>query len=150
LANCSKAEPLWPQRQRRGAGGEKIKIGNAEVIKIQTHEGNLRLFKYVPPERIDILENEKIAFTPPDRFKDPFEFRLGITRGTARSQLKDLMTQIERHADLSKVAHYPHFQVLPECCHPFLRMRVKLKLAGNGRMRRRKDAGVRIILPSMR
>jgi hypothetical protein len=68
---------------------------------MQTHAGNLRLFKYVPPERIDILENEKIAFTPPDRFKDPFEFRMGITRGTARNQLKELMTQIERHAELT-------------------------------------------------
>jgi hypothetical protein len=66
---------------------------------MQTQSENYRLFKYLPPERIDILENEKIVFTPPDRFKDPFEFRLGITRGTARSQLKELMTQIERQAE---------------------------------------------------
>lgn len=61
----------------------------------------MRLFKYVPPERIDILENEKIAFTPPDRFKDPFEFRLGITRSTARSQLKQLIEQAELRAELT-------------------------------------------------
>jgi hypothetical protein len=35
----------------------------------------MRLFKYVEPERVDILENERIAITPPERFKDPFEFR---------------------------------------------------------------------------
>lgn len=68
---------------------------------METHAGNLRLFKYVPPERIDILENEKIAFTPPDRFKDPFEFRLGITRSTARSQLKELIVQAELRAELT-------------------------------------------------
>ena len=68
---------------------------------MQTHAGNLRLFKYVPPERIDILENEKIAFTPPDRFKDPFEFRLGITRRTARNQLKELIEQTHLRAKLA-------------------------------------------------
>ncbi len=68
---------------------------------METQPENLRLFKYVPSERIDILENEKIAFTPPDRFKDPFEFRLGITRGTARSQLKELMVEIECRAELT-------------------------------------------------
>ena len=61
----------------------------------------MRLFKYVPPERIDILENEKIAFTPPDRFKDPFEFRIGITRKTARNQLKEVIAQAELRAELT-------------------------------------------------
>jgi hypothetical protein len=31
------------------------------------------LFKYFPPERIDVLEKQRIAFTPPIRFNDPFE-----------------------------------------------------------------------------
>lgn len=31
------------------------------------------LFKYVPPERVDILETERITFTPPLRFNDPFD-----------------------------------------------------------------------------
>ncbi len=68
---------------------------------MQTQVENLRLFKYVPPERIDILENERIAFTPPDRFKDPFEFRLGITRRTARNQLKEIIEQTHLRAELS-------------------------------------------------
>jgi Protein of unknown function (DUF2971) len=38
----------------------------------------MQLFKYVEPARVDILENERIAFTPPNRFKDPFEFRPAI------------------------------------------------------------------------
>jgi hypothetical protein len=68
---------------------------------MQAQAENLRLFKYVPPERIDILENEKIAFTPPDRFKDPFEFRIGITRKTARNQLKEVIAQAELRAELT-------------------------------------------------
>jgi len=68
---------------------------------MQTPAENLRLFKYVPPERIDILENEKIAFTPPERFKDPFEFRIGITKGTLRSKLREVITQAERRAELT-------------------------------------------------
>jgi hypothetical protein len=32
------------------------------------------LFKYVPPARVDILETLRIAFTPPLRFSDPFEY----------------------------------------------------------------------------
>jgi hypothetical protein len=39
----------------------------------------MRLFKYVESKRVDILENEHIAFTTPDKFKDPFEFRPRIT-----------------------------------------------------------------------
>jgi hypothetical protein len=66
---------------------------------MQTLAENLRLFKYVPPERIDILVNEKIAFTPPNRFKDPFEFRMGITRRTARNQLRELIAQVEQRAE---------------------------------------------------
>jgi hypothetical protein len=68
---------------------------------METPAENLRLFKYVPPERIDILENEKIAFTPPDRFKDPFEFRVGITRGTLRKQLKEVIAEVELRAELT-------------------------------------------------
>jgi hypothetical protein len=33
------------------------------------------LYKYVPPERIDILRNGRIAFPPAWLFKDPFEVR---------------------------------------------------------------------------
>jgi hypothetical protein len=33
----------------------------------------MSLFKYVPPERVDILANLKIRFTPGDEFNDPFE-----------------------------------------------------------------------------
>jgi hypothetical protein len=33
------------------------------------------LFKYLAPERIDVLQKRRIRFTPPGAFNDPFEFR---------------------------------------------------------------------------
>lgn len=56
----------------------------------------MKLFKYVPPQRVDILENQKIVFTPPGRFKDPFEFRPELAPKTVRVLLKDTIRQNER------------------------------------------------------
>lgn len=56
----------------------------------------MKLYKYVLPERVDILENGKIAFTPPGRFKDPFEFRPELAGITARALLKDT---VKEHAN---------------------------------------------------
>jgi hypothetical protein len=66
---------------------------------MQTYTENLRLFKYFPPQRVDVLENEKIAFTPPDRFKDPFEFRVGISRATLRNQIKEVIEEAEINSE---------------------------------------------------
>jgi hypothetical protein len=55
----------------------------------------MKLFKYVEPQRVDILENGKIAFTPPGRFKDPFEFRPELAGRTVRALLKDTIRQHE-------------------------------------------------------
>ena len=33
------------------------------------------LYKYLAPERIDVLQKRRIRFTPPGAFNDPFEFR---------------------------------------------------------------------------
>lgn len=33
------------------------------------------LYKYLAPDRIDILQKRRIRFTPPGAFNDPFEFR---------------------------------------------------------------------------
>jgi hypothetical protein len=41
---------------------------------------NMRLFKFVDSRGVDILENERIKFTPPDQFKDPFEFRPAVAK----------------------------------------------------------------------
>ena len=33
----------------------------------------MSIYKYIPPERIDILQNNHIRFTQPSAFNDPFE-----------------------------------------------------------------------------
>jgi len=35
----------------------------------------MTLFKYIRPERIDVVENLEIRFTQPDALNDPFELR---------------------------------------------------------------------------
>lgn len=56
----------------------------------------MQLFKYVEPARVDILIKETIAFTPPNRFKDPFEFRPIVAPGNRvrlKQNLKDAAKQ---------------------------------------------------------
>ena len=56
----------------------------------------MQLFKYVEPARVDVLINETIAFTPPERFKDPFEFRPIVAPGSRvrlKQNLKDAAKQ---------------------------------------------------------
>src|ERR1039457_1985177 len=56
----------------------------------------MQLYKYVEPARVDIVENERIAFTPPNRFKDPFELRPIIAppgRVRLRQDLRDAAKQ---------------------------------------------------------
>lgn len=42
------------------------------------------LYKYVPPDRIDVLVKRKIRFTQPCLWNDPFEFRPGMPAGAGR------------------------------------------------------------------
>ena len=44
----------------------------------------MRLFKFVPPERLDILENQRVAFTPPGRFKDPYELKPNFDKSVGK------------------------------------------------------------------
>lgn len=38
------------------------------------------LYKYLPPERVDVLERRLIRFTPPSLFNDIFEFAIGVAK----------------------------------------------------------------------
>src|SRR5882724_938192 len=58
----------------------------------------MRLFKYVPPQRVDILVNEKVVFTPPGKFSDPFEMRLELGRPARREFERQLCKQIKKQA----------------------------------------------------
>jgi hypothetical protein len=40
----------------------------------------MSLYKYIPPERLDVLRNLRIRFTQPGAQIDPFEFRPLVDR----------------------------------------------------------------------
>jgi hypothetical protein len=72
------------------------------------------LYKYCPPERIDVLQSGLIAYSEPLVFNDPFEFELILTNpspenvalakardlGTDNAERSRLDTQIEQLQDL--------------------------------------------------
>lgn len=59
----------------------------------------MKLFKYVPPERVDILAKERISFTPPLKFSDPHEMRLKLSSAARKEFKKRLFEQIEKQAE---------------------------------------------------
>lgn len=60
------------------------------------------LFKYVPPERADILEEECIAFTPPLRFNDPFDLHPTVAHITDRRYLRRAAIETEWQMPIPK------------------------------------------------
>ena len=54
------------------------------------------IFKYVPPDRVDIILNERIAFTPPNRFKDEFDVRPRVKPVTDGQFLRKRAKEAER------------------------------------------------------
>jgi hypothetical protein len=57
----------------------------------------MRLFKYLDSKGVDILENERIKFTPPDQFKDPFEFRPAVAK-PSKKYLKQKLGELLKEA----------------------------------------------------
>lgn len=70
----------------------------------------MRLFKYVIPERIDILETQRIAFSPPENFNDVMDSRLKVVPMTSRTVLK----RKAKEADAKVLKEMPaEFHALP-------------------------------------
>lgn len=59
----------------------------------------MKFFKYVDARGLDILKNERIKFTPPHEFKDPFEMHLSITARAARAHSREMVRELERKAE---------------------------------------------------
>jgi hypothetical protein len=55
----------------------------------------MKIFRYVPPDRINLVESEIIAFTPPSNFNDPFDLRPVIKPITSRAYLKQQMKAVD-------------------------------------------------------
>lgn len=52
------------------------------------------LYKYLPPDRLDVLEHKMIRFTQPGDFNDPFEFRPKIQSAVSD---KEMQTYVENN-----------------------------------------------------
>lgn len=70
----------------------------------------MRLFKYVRAERIDILEGQRIAFTPPEEFNDALDMRPRVIPMTSVAVLKR-----KAKAEEAEVLRHmpPNFKALP-------------------------------------
>lgn len=70
----------------------------------------MRLFKYVRPERVDILENQQITFTPPKEFNDALDTRPRVVPLKSLKKLKiktnDYRAEVAKSLPLD-------FQMLP-------------------------------------
>src|SRR5262245_21339148 len=64
------------------------------------------IFKYVAAERVDILQTEKIGFTPPDRFNDVLDVKPRVEPLIDRTYLG----RIEREAKIAFINGLPSWQ----------------------------------------
>jgi len=71
----------------------------------------MKLFKYVPPDRIDILKNLKVRFTPPVVFNDPFESRPHIVYDVPAKDIAKVM-EIEFERNKIPEGDREHFRGL--------------------------------------
>jgi hypothetical protein len=53
----------------------------------------MSLYKYVPPERLDVLRNLRIRFTQPGAQNDPFEFRPLVRRFRRSEVARQLLSE---------------------------------------------------------
>jgi len=79
----------------------------------QTTEPPAILYKYLPPERIDVLESQELRFSPPSKFNDTFDSHFLVprltkammNRATFRSKL-GILCLTERPNDHLMWVHY--------------------------------------------
>lgn len=55
----------------------------------------MRVFRYLPPGRVDCLEREEVCFTPSQRFNDPFEQRPVLSLPINRTSLKFFADRVQ-------------------------------------------------------
>jgi hypothetical protein len=64
-----------------------------------------RLYKYMAPSRIDVLESGLIAYTPPGRFNDPFDFNPAVNSDFSEEYLDEQCARFEQ--ELPPEKHVP-------------------------------------------
>ena len=53
----------------------------------------MKLYKYLHPDRIDVLKNKSIRFSPPVAFNDPFEFKPVLSGIASSDYFKQYMDE---------------------------------------------------------
>jgi hypothetical protein len=61
----------------------------------QTPEPPAILYKYLPPERIDVLENQELRFSPPSKFNDTFDSHFWFPASRGDDESGDVSFQAE-------------------------------------------------------
>ncbi|MFQ2730618.1 hypothetical protein ACK3YQ_08160 [Aeromonas caviae] len=72
------------------------KIFSPNIQDFLTFETIMLLYKYLPPERIDVLKNRSIRFSQPIAFNDPFEFKPVIESTLSIDEVQD---EIDKNFD---------------------------------------------------
>lgn len=64
----------------------------------------MKLYKYVVPDRVDVLQNRSIRFTQPEYLNDPFELRPRVEQLLSNADVEDIFKKLDSFEQKSKVA----------------------------------------------
>lgn len=109
----------------------------------------MTLFKYIRPERIDVIRNLEIRFTQPDALNDPFELQPNFDSIVAEADI--LANMPESPVDLRPMVTQA-YEMVPELkAIPFdFAMHAVEEFMATDEAREATAEGVRILLKSMR
>ena len=87
------------------------------------------LYKYLAPDRIDVLQNRRIRFTPPGAFNDPFEFRPVLkTLGSDPELKQQIDVELNKVADAELAKIGPALSLVPKAQVDLLRANARAKM----------------------
>lgn len=88
------AVPAFPDYVARSSACPSVVVCYYQAI--EPHCGEMVLYKYLTPARLDVLERRRIRFTQPSAFNDPFEFKPYILSAASQEHLREY---VERNFD---------------------------------------------------
>lgn len=88
----------------------------------------MKLYKYLHPDRIDVLKNRAIRFSPPNAFNDPFEFKPALSGLAPDSYIsaymkENLESMVE--SELSKLPKHIRSQIPNSKFQEFVKLYLK-------------------------
>ncbi len=87
------------------------------------------LYKYLAPDRIDVLQKRRIRFTPPGAFNDPFEFRPVLkTLGSDPELQQQIDVEFNKLVDAELAKIGPALSLIPKAQVELLRANTHAKV----------------------